>query len=340
MPILINAYCTHRDPPAPAFPHGLNARRDRSDPELGEHLRGFAGYVASRGDGEMTAVRYHVLEHVRRVRHHLSLNVEQADLGGYAAWARVANAISFLPDGTVRDPAGAVLVYPDDSEPDEAAELPYPGDARARKAAQEQRLAALGVETPPGLPPVVGEVEVELRPAAEVARRALALLAVALRGESLAEERPLSADELRARCPGAFAALTPAEAAFLAEPAPERQQVVEATWRYEALAALEWALGLAGELPFPSRACQVDAVARALQGDPGAVDGATLRPAAEVLDALDLHYRLHWAVRQAKLDGRPPPGGLIPGVVGERHQALNWLVRLHGADWDEVDTPT
>lgn len=40
MQLLINAYATHRDPPPLEFPHGLNARRDRSDPELGEHLRG------------------------------------------------------------------------------------------------------------------------------------------------------------------------------------------------------------------------------------------------------------------------------------------------------------
>ena len=58
------------------------------------------------------------------------------------------------------------------------------------------------------------------------------------------------------------------------------------------------------------------------------------------LDALDLHYRAHWAVRQAQMEQADPPGGLIPGVVLERHYALNWLVRFEDAPWDEVDTPT
>jgi hypothetical protein len=65
-----------------------------------------------------------------------------------------------------------------------------------------------------------------------------------------------------------------------------------------------------------------------------------LRPTAAVLDALDLHLRLHWAARQARLDGNGGMKGLDPGVVQERHHALNWLVRFEEADWDDVDTPT
>ena len=59
-----------------------------------------------------------------------------------------------------------------------------------------------------------------------------------------------------------------------------------------------------------------------------------------ILDALDLHYRLHWYVRQMKLDGQEPPPGLEGGVIQERHHALNWLVRFEDRDWDDVDTPT
>ena len=67
---------------------------------------------------------------------------------------------------------------------------------------------------------------------------------------------------------------------------------------------------------------------------------ATLRPAAEVLDVLDLTYRLHWAARRARADRRGPPAGVSPGVVLERHYALRWLVRSDESDWDEVQTPT
>jgi len=69
------------------------------------------------------------------------------------------------------------------------------------------------------------------------------------------------------------------------------------------------------------------------------IDEGRPRPAGEILDALDLHYRLHWAVRQARLDKREP-AGLDGGVILERHHALNWLVRFEESDWDDVDTPT
>ena len=41
--LLINAYCTRGDVPAPAFPHQLLNQRDLSDPELAPHLAGFIG---------------------------------------------------------------------------------------------------------------------------------------------------------------------------------------------------------------------------------------------------------------------------------------------------------
>ena len=65
-----------------------------------------------------------------------------------------------------------------------------------------------------------------------------------------------------------------------------------------------------------------------------------MRSVMEILDALDLHYRQHWATRQALLKKYPAPAGLNDGVLQERHHALNWLVRFEDRDWDEVDTPT
>jgi len=58
------------------------------------------------------------------------------------------------------------------------------------------------------------------------------------------------------------------------------------------------------------------------------------------VDDHDLHFRLHWAVRQARLDGKDGVKDVDAGVILERHHALNWLVRFEDADWDDVDTPT
>ena len=340
MAMLVNAYATLREPPPLEFPHQLRGRRDLSDPDLSEHLSGFAGWIASRRE-EMTAVAFHAIGHVRRVRQHLSLEVEEAHLDALAAWGWAANALLFLPDGTLRDPSGRVLVDHEGGDPDDEAQLPYPEDACQRAEATCERLSGLGVPVIGHLPPGPGLGEVLLRAPAEVARRALALFAVAVRGESLGGDEPIALAELRERLPAAWAALTPWERAFLDQEDPPRQEVLDATWRYEALAVLLWSLEALPELPFPRALCDVPRLARLCLADPARlVDEARLRPAAAILDALDEHYRLHWAVRQARLDGVKPAADLEPGVVAERHHALNWLTRFDEAEWDEVETPT
>lgn len=342
MAILINAYCTHRNPPSLDFAHTLMGRRDRTDPELPKHLSGFTGYVLSKGGSEMTTTLYHVMRHVQRVQHHLSLEINEGALDSFARWAWEANAICFLPDGTVRDPAGRVLVYPTGAEPDDGAEVPFPRKAHERKARSDSHLKNLGILVPDSLPPVISEPELDLRPAAEVAMRAIALFTVALRAESLAQEDDIPITDLRARLPLAFESLSPKENEFLNTESPEQQELVNFGWRYEALYTLLWALGVADALPLPTEICDVSWVASAIvdRDHDQFVKSASLRPASELLDALDLHYRFHWAARQAQIDNKEPPGNLNAGVISERHYALNWLTRFEDADWDNVDTPT
>jgi hypothetical protein len=324
------------------FPHVLNNRRGRNDPGLAPHLQGFIGYVLNRGGLHMTRTKYHVMRHIQKVQHQLSVTVEIQHLDVFEEWAQEANAICFLPDGSVRDPFGRLLIDSDGADPEANAEIPYPEDAVLRKARSEQRLQKLGVLAPRSLPPVIGEVEVELREPDDVARRALALFVAALRAESFAMESEIPVVELRERLPLAFTALSPREAAFLHLDVPPMREIAAFGWRYEALFVLQWALGLALKLPDPTRTCDVSALARPMveTADDEIVAEAVLRSPSAILDALDYHFRLHWAVRQAKLDQRRPPGGLEPNVVRERHYALNWLVRFEEAGWDDVDTPT
>jgi hypothetical protein len=342
MSVLINAYCTLRDPPPLNFPHKLNDRQDLNGAELPEHLDGFVGYLMNLLEGKMTQNLYHVMRHVQRVQHHVSMDVPAKNLGEFTEWASSANAIVFLPDGTVRDPALNVLVSPGVGEPDGKAELPYPQDARERKARTEKELDALGIHVPPYLPPVISELEVNLRSAADVAQRSLALFLVAVRAESLASNDEIPVAQLHEKMPFAFSVLTPCEEQFLNLKPPREQEVIQFAWRYEALFLLQWALGLADALPFPSTICDVPAVANtALERiKPEMIDRMRLIPVTQILDALDLHFRLHWAVVQARVEDRKPPGNLDGGVVMERHYALNWLVRFENKDWDDVTTPT
>ena len=340
--MLINAYSTHRHAPSPDFARAPIRRRDRSDPELDAHINGFMGFVMDRGKRPMTVMRYAVLRHLERVRYHLSFEVEDVHFDRLSAWASDANALIFTEDGCVRAPDGAVLVDPGSGEPHEGAKMPYPEDAAARKARSEAVIVGHDVPIAPTLPPVIGEVELELRDARDVASRCLALFACAVRAESLASNEPLPVSQIRERLPMAFDALSGREQAFMANEAPGRQDIVDHAWRYEALAVLLWALGTLDTLPFPEAICDVSALAKVVLAlDANAWrKSASLRPAAEVLDALDLTFRLHWATTEARSRKTPGPAGVEPGVVSERHYALNWLVHFEDADWDDVTTPT
>lgn len=334
--VLINVYSTLLELPRPEFAHVLHARRDLSDPELLPHLDGFCGYVMARGVNEMSRNKYHVILHLQRVQQHVSMSVAEAEMPALYAWARRANAVLFIPDGHVLDPDGLVLVHAADGGIAPGASQPYPEQALARKARTDGKLAALGIDVPASLPPLVCEKELVLRSDEAIAGRAHALLLCALRAESCLSERPMSVEELLSKIPDAEGQLTPAEQAYLDLEAPTQHQSVQLMWRYEAVYLLAWALGLVKDLPYPAQACDAGECVRLL---PEFQKGKA-RPSGDILDALDLHYRLHWAIRQRRLKEQPEAEGLDAGVVSERHHTLNWLVNFQHAAWDDVDTPT
>ena len=339
---LVNAYCTVLVLPPLDFEHQLQAKRDWQDPDLAPHLSGFVQHMLSRGDAQMTQRRYALMRHIERTQQQVSMGIDGAAWPAYLAWAQRANAISFLPSGSILDAQGRELLNLAGDETDPAAELPHPPDALARKARSEAELAAHSLRAPPSLPPVLGEPELRQREPAEVAARAYAALAAAVRAEALANGNDLSSDAILAHLPDAEDALSPQERAFMAEPAPDAQWVANTAWCYECVAVFAWALGLR-ELPFPDAIVDVAPLTRSFidaGGVEGLLDQAQPRAASELLDALDLSFRLHWCVRDAQLKQAPPPEGVLPGVVMERHRALNWLVRFENADWDEVDAPT
>lgn len=339
--MLVNLYATVRALPALTFAHALRGQRDRSDPELVPHLEGFMGFVMDRGRRPMNATRYAILRHLERVQHHLSIELDEASLAALTAWATSANAIAFLADARVCAPDGAVLVDPATGEAEPDARVPYPSDAVRRKASTDQRLRGAGVAVLASLPPVISELEVSWRTPSEIGARCAALFACALRAESLSSGQPIPAREIVARMPHVLGAMSPRERSFFeaAEPAPE--DVTDHVWRYEALLALAWSLRLVPDLPYPNSLCDVGALAQTMISlDPATLSRGPMRPGTEILDALDLTYRLHWACTDARVNAGPAPRETEPGVVFERHHAFAWLTRDGDADWDDVQTAT
>ena len=116
------------------------------------------------------------------------------------------------------------------------------------------------------------------------------------------------------------------------------------TWRIEALFVLAWAVRLVKTLPFPTRQVEnqrlIDKFPSFNKSPRPFIDTLKLRPKSTIMDKSDLIYRLHWATRQAEIDGQSPPGGLDPEIIYEWHYAINWITKYGDADWDDVTTDT
>lgn len=125
---------------------------------------------------------------------------------------------------------------------------------------------------------------------------------------------------------------------------PTTQNVVDMIWKYERCWVLLWALGFVKELQYPSSLCDCTQAIRLVTShrDFAAFCGAAkMRSVHEILDEADLIYRYDWACSDARIHGRIQPANLDPGVVMERHMALNWLIGEECAeDWDSISVDT
>lgn len=207
-----------------------------------------------------------------------------------------------------------------------------------RKNRSEAVLHSEGVPVNKFLPAIEAEGEATHRSKDEVAFRALALLVVAVKGEGL--EQPI-VDRL-VKDYGLEKRFTPKEKAFIRNTAPSQRDRVQFTWRYEAAWVLLWALGYVEKLEKPTNICDVPRAVEFMKKRTASqfVADAKLRSPSEVLDQADRIYRYHWAVVDARVNGKKAPAELQPGVTLERHYALNWLVGYMGQEWDDISTDT
>lgn len=216
--------------------------------------------------------------------------------------------------------------------------------AEARKAVNEAVLQELGIGVNPQLPMLDDDDEVTLRTEEQVWRRLVALWGVVstamLRQNSFFKEY-FGSEERRSM-------LSNDEAAFLFNDTPAEEDIIRFSWRLEGLVFLAWCAGLVDELGnggLPVAPSSAEAILPLYPHD--LAEASTLRAAirlrgkAEILERADLLYRLHWAVRDAKLNGAEPPPGTNPGMVLEWHHAVNWMIRDgEQDDWDAVSTDT
>ncbi|HEX2900794.1 MAG TPA: DUF4272 domain-containing protein, partial [Bacteroidia bacterium] len=216
---------------------------------------------------------------------------------------------------------------------------PITETGKARKSNTEAYLKSLKIPYSSSLPPIEGEEVARFRSLDEVAGRALALMVVAVKAEGLEDEIVQQVIQQFEIAPF----LSPAEKAFIDDPAPSQQDKINFIWRYESLWALLWAMGYIDKLAFPDQICDVPhsvGLIHGLGSLAAVIGGAKMRSPGELLNQCDLAYRLDWAVVDARLRGEAAPANIEAGVVYERHYALNWLRCYFDQDWDNVSTDT
>jgi hypothetical protein len=213
-----------------------------------------------------------------------------------------------------------------------------PKSPQERKAASIALLRQHNIPVLESAPPIESEEEAGRRTEDELRAQVLALSMLFMRARFAATHQPhdafLSAFEpLRA---DAEENLSEHQLGFVDDPNPAEDAITDGLWTIESLAALLWAAGLVKSLPWPDTVADPATlephIEAALSGRP-----LSLRPTADLLDQMDLHHRLLWAVVNHKLDGPNPAAN--GSIIYERTRALGWLTQPD-VGWETVDMST
>ncbi|MEL6557539.1 MAG: DUF4272 domain-containing protein [Bacteroidota bacterium] len=204
-----------------------------------------------------------------------------------------------------------------------------------RKEYSESILTSHKVQVNKHLP--VTEEDVSIRTKEEILDRIYALVTVAAKGEGVQPDQ-LGAVMERLH----ITQFSDSEKEMMSKEVLSDQEKANATWRYESLNALLWTIGKIDVLQYPSVICPVEEIVSMIleKTREDFRKETNIRPKDQILDALDLVYRMNWACVNARINNEEPGGNLIPGVVYERHYALNWVVRYQDQDWDHISTDT
>ena len=210
-------------------------------------------------------------------------------------------------------------------------------EQKERKSKSNEFLTSHGIKVSKTLPCISDSAQVQLRSVSEVIDRTYSLLVTAAKGEGVESEHlsrmveSKKVDQLSGKERSIY------EADVLSD-----QDKAYATWRYESLYTMLWALGIMDDLKYPSQICDVQMiVGKLLQPSREEfVESVNMRDKDEILNELDKIYRMNWACVDARIKNEEVAGSINPSVVYERHYSLNWLTSDLGSDWDDVQTHT
>lgn len=213
----------------------------------------------------------------------------------------------------------------------------YTEEQLERKSKSETFLEANKIKTNKNLPCIPSSTNVKIRDVKQVIDRAYALMITAVKGEGLEQEHLARVVQEKN-----ITSFSPKEKFVYEANELNDQDRAYATWRYESLYTIMWALGKMTDLKYPNEICDVKTIV-GLFVKPSREEfesSVSLRSASEILDELDKTYRMNWACVDARIKGQEVSGNINPSVVYERHYAFNWLINHQNQDWDNVQTNT
>jgi len=205
-----------------------------------------------------------------------------------------------------------------------------------RKNRTEAYLKTLGIPYNPLLSLTDEEDEANIRSAEDIAKRILVLLYLnAFAGSEKDKDRIIQF----LKDADLWDSVSVEEKELFAVDKLLPHQIITITWRVEDIWLLLWCINKVDPLALPTKPCDMNVILDLLPDFFAPVDEfvhtATIRSTSDILDMTDLSYRMHWAVGDAELKKKRMPANLDPGIVYERHYAINW-VTYYEDDWDDV----
>lgn len=267
--------------------------------------------------------------------------------------------IGFLPNGTLLDKEGFVIVYSDGTSGpsnfrphactrkvmgDEITS----GEGEQRKGKTIAYLKDHGIPFIDSLPQLPPLAQCQFKTQEDIARRAVALLIVIQYACDVAqgeEDIHGSKDFFMSMLQkyGVEHQLTENERKLLQDEEPMMQEAVNTSWQYEAYWALIWALGLVDTLGFPDQLCDcnyaIDVVS-SCETYEEFYNKTSLRSREEIMDEADKIYRLHWACVNNRIQGQEAPAGMNESIVMERRRGLFWMMSHRDEEWDDIAMDT
>lgn len=172
----------------------------------------------------------------------------------------------------------------------------------------------------------------------EVIDRILAITIVSAKGSGAPDETINTFIEIY----NAKELFSPDEKDFIENEDPDQDEYNTYSWKIECNSVMLWAINLVPDLPFPHTLSDVETLYNLVleSTKEELLERASYRNTNEILDALDLLYRLHWAILETRMNNEEFPIEISPGVVYERRYALNWMVNSPDEEWDDISMDT